>query len=85
MVPEAPNRFDVLGFKPTDWSGLQLHSNGTYTLRVVPSGIARAGAGAGAGASLKELKVDCRVTVSGSKRQVEWAQWGGRGLALPCN
>jgi hypothetical protein len=62
VVPERPDRFDVLGFKPTDWSGLQLRSYGTYTIRMVPTGIAREGAGAGSRG--KELIVDCRVTVS---------------------
>jgi hypothetical protein len=56
--------FDARGFKPTDWSGVQLRSHGTYTLNVLPVGIATAPA-AGAGCGAKELLVDCRITVRG--------------------
>ena len=60
VVPETRNRFHVVGFKATEWSGLQLLSHGTYTIRVEALGIASfrwVG-----NIEREDLVVDCRVS-----------------------
>jgi hypothetical protein len=60
IVSHTPTTFEVFGYKGVEWSGVQFHTPGTYTIRAHDIGLAKTAVGDSRG---EELCANWRLTV----------------------